>query len=159
MKALFLREYELLEQFVPHLLLHSQLRGRFREPKPAGEHGGDPSRRQMMTQVPQPRTKAEVVRLPSMYQATQFRAEAEAGRFRPTSTTLKPCEGSPVPLHIPLWKNLVNRPLAPDECISLIENIFSDHHETEAVKRLRGEDAQSFVDKTEEVFPSTLSML
>ena len=159
MKALFLREYELLEQFVPHLLLHSQLHGRFREPKPAGEHGGDPSRRQVMTQLPQPRTKAEAVRHPTTYQTTQFMAEAEAGRFRPTSTTLKPCEGSPDPLHISLWENLVNRSLASDECVSLIANIFSDHHETEAVKRLRGEDAQSFVDKTEEVLPSTLSML
>ena len=93
-----------------------------------------------------------------MYQSTQFRAEGEAGRFRLTSRTPKSRERSPGSLHIPSWKNLVDRPLASDECISLIASIFSDYHETEAVKRLRGEDAQSFVDKIGEVLPATSSM-
>ena len=54
---------------------------------------------------------------------------------------------------IPAWKRLVNRPLTKDERISLITDIFSDPEETEVVKRLRGDDAQSFVDVIDEVLP------
>ncbi|KAF9647762.1 kinase-like protein [Thelephora ganbajun] len=52
---------------------------------------------------------------------------------------------------IPVWKSLINCPLAMDERISLITVIFSDRKETEAVKRLRGDDAQSFVDVIDEM--------
>jgi len=51
---------------------------------------------------------------------------------------------------------LIDRPLATDQRISLITAIFSDHDETEAVKRLSGDDAQSFVDVIDEVLPSSL---
>ena len=44
---------------------------------------------------------------------------------------------------IPAWKRLIDRPLPKDERISLIADIFSDRDETEAVKCLRGGDAQS----------------
>ena len=48
---------------------------------------------------------------------------------------------------------MINRPLAKDERISLIADIFSDRDETEAVKCLSGDDAQSFVDAIDEVLP------
>ena len=46
---------------------------------------------------------------------------------------------------------MVGRPLAKDQHISLITYMFSDRDETEAVKRLSGDDAQSFVDVIDEV--------
>jgi len=52
---------------------------------------------------------------------------------------------------IPAWKRLIDRPLARDKRISLIIYLFSDREETEAAKRLRGNDAQSFVDVIDEV--------
>ena len=54
---------------------------------------------------------------------------------------------------IPAWKRLIIRPLVANERVSLITYIFSDRDETEAVKRLRGDDAQSFVDVVDEVLP------
>jgi len=54
---------------------------------------------------------------------------------------------------IPAWKRLINRPLTKDQRISLITYLFSDHDETEAVKQLCGDDAQSFVDMIDEVPP------
>ena len=48
---------------------------------------------------------------------------------------------------------MINRPLAKDERISLITDIFSDRDETEVVKCLSGDDAQSFVDVIDEVLP------
>ena len=54
---------------------------------------------------------------------------------------------------IPAWKRLIDRPLATDECISLIAGIFSDRGEAEAIKHLQGDDAQSFVDVIDEVPP------
>ena len=53
----------------------------------------------------------------------------------------------------PAWKRLIDHLLAPDEQISLITDIFSDRDETEIVKHLRGEDAQSFVDLIDQVNP------
>ena len=43
--------------------------------------------------------------------------------------------------------------------MSLIEAIFSNHYETEVVKRLRGKDAQTFVDRMGEVTTVTPSTL
>jgi hypothetical protein len=48
---------------------------------------------------------------------------------------------------------LIDRPLASDERISLITHIFSDRDETKAIKCLCGDDAQSFVDVVDKVFP------
>ena len=53
---------------------------------------------------------------------------------------------------VPAWKRLINRPLDPSDRISLITEIFSDRDEIEAVRRLRREDAQSFVDIIDGVF-------
>ena len=57
---------------------------------------------------------------------------------------------------IPAWKRLIDRPLAVDERIPLIVSLFSDRDETEAIKRLHGSDAQSFVDVIDEVIPHSL---
>ena len=46
---------------------------------------------------------------------------------------------------------MVELPLASDEQISLITDILSDRDETEVVKRLHGDDAQSFVDMIDKV--------
>ena len=51
----------------------------------------------------------------------------------------------------PAWKRLIDLPLTTDERVSLITTIFSDHDETEVVRWLRGDDAQSFVDVIDEV--------
>ena len=54
---------------------------------------------------------------------------------------------------IPAWKRLIDCPRATDKRISLIADLFSNGDETEAVKRLCGGDAQSFVDVIDEVLP------
>lgn len=60
----------------------------------------------------------------------------------------------------PAWKRLIDhRPLASSERISLIANIFSDHKEMEIVKKLHGDDAQSFVDVTDEVIHPAIPSL
>ena len=50
-----------------------------------------------------------------------------------------------------MWERLINRPLPTEESISLVEAIFSDPNETEAVKQLCGHDAQAFVDLIDKV--------
>ena len=55
------------------------------------------------------------------------------------------------PSDIPAWKSLIDHPLTSEERITLIADIFSDRDEAEAVKRLHGDDAQSFVDIIDEV--------
>ena len=52
---------------------------------------------------------------------------------------------------IPVWKHLINRPLAKDERLSLIADLFSDRSEIEALKNLSGGDAQFFIDMVDEV--------
>jgi hypothetical protein len=54
---------------------------------------------------------------------------------------------------IPAWKRSINGPIVIDKRISLITAIFSDRCGVEAVKRLRGDDAQAFVDVLDEVPP------
>ena len=56
------------------------------------------------------------------------------------------------PSGIPAWKRLISHPHGADERISLITEVFN-HGETQAVRRLTGDDAQSFVDVIDEVFP------
>ena len=51
---------------------------------------------------------------------------------------------------IPAWKHLINRPLPPDQRISLITAIFSESNEADVVN-LDGDDAQAFVDVLDEV--------
>jgi len=54
---------------------------------------------------------------------------------------------------VPVWKRLIGCPLGMNERILLIADIFSNRDETEAVKCLSGDDAQSFVDVVDEVLP------
>ena len=51
----------------------------------------------------------------------------------------------------PAWKRLADHSLTSDERISLITAIFFDRSEIEVVGRLRGDDAQSFVDVMDQV--------
>ena len=53
---------------------------------------------------------------------------------------------------IPALKRLVDNPLGSDERVSLITDVFSVHDEAELVLRLRGDDAQPFIDAIDEVF-------
>ena len=55
---------------------------------------------------------------------------------------------------VPAWKRLIGRPLAANESISLITDLLSDRSEVEAIKRLSTDEAQSFVDVLDQVFPS-----
>ena len=55
---------------------------------------------------------------------------------------------------VPAWKRLIDRPLTTNECMSLIAEILSDRSEVEAIKRLSTDEAQSFVDVLDKVFPS-----
>ena len=59
----------------------------------------------------------------------------------------------------PAWKRLISRSLTTDERVSLITAIFKspDDNEIEEVRRLCGDDAQSFVDVIDEVFPALSS--
>ncbi|KAF9646874.1 kinase-like protein [Thelephora ganbajun] len=52
---------------------------------------------------------------------------------------------------IPAWIRLLDRPLATDQRIALIKDIFSDDNETKVVRHLHGDDAQSFVDVIDEM--------
>ena len=63
------------------------------------------------------------------------------------------CRPDPLlaPSDIPAWKSLIDHPLTSDQRITLIADIFSDRDETEAVKHLHGDDAQSFVNIIDEV--------
>ena len=51
----------------------------------------------------------------------------------------------------PLWKHLIDIPFTKDQQVSLIEDLFSDGSEIEALKDLGGSDAQSFIDVVDEV--------
>ena len=55
---------------------------------------------------------------------------------------------------IPPWKRLIGRPVPEFERISLITAIFSDNNEIGIVRSLRGDDAQVFVDRIDEVPPA-----
>lgn len=54
---------------------------------------------------------------------------------------------------VPAWKRLINYPPTSDERVSLITDIFSNRDEIEVVKRLHGDEAQSFIDTIDEVLP------
>jgi len=54
---------------------------------------------------------------------------------------------------ISVWKRSIDRPIAIDKRISLITAIFSCRRVAEAVKCLRRDDAQAFVDVVDEVLP------
>ena len=58
---------------------------------------------------------------------------------------------------VPVWKRLINRPLSTIEEIYLVKAIFSDPDETEAAKRLHGQDAQAFVEVMDKVILPVLS--
>ena len=51
---------------------------------------------------------------------------------------------------------MVELPLASDEQISLIADMFSDRDEIEVIEHLDGDDAQPFVDAMNEVLPHSL---
>ena len=55
----------------------------------------------------------------------------------------------------PAWKRLIDRSLTLDKRISLVMVIFSDRYAIEAVERLHGDDAQSFVDVMDQVRPNS----
>ena len=57
------------------------------------------------------------------------------------------CFGPPRPLE---WERLIRSPLTTHERISLITDIFSNQDGVEVVRRLYGNDAQTFVDVTYE---------
>ena len=52
---------------------------------------------------------------------------------------------------------MVELPLASGNQTSLISDILSDRDETEAVKSLHGDDAQTFVDVVDKVLPFSLT--
>jgi len=54
----------------------------------------------------------------------------------------------------PAWKQLISHTLAIHERISLITTIFSDDNQVEMVRQLSGNDAQTFIDRIDEVRPA-----
>ena len=52
---------------------------------------------------------------------------------------------------VPAWKRLISYTLTTGERIPLITTIFSDRDEVEMVRNLSGDDAQTFIDMTDEV--------
>lgn len=59
----------------------------------------------------------------------------------------------------PAWKQLIDCPPSVHEHISAINSVFSDCDEVEAVGRLSGDDAQTFIDLAYEVSLRPLSPL
>ena len=55
---------------------------------------------------------------------------------------------------IPAWKRLVDRSLTADKRASLIKIVLSDRSETDVIKCLQKDDAQSFIDVVDEVLYS-----
>jgi len=51
----------------------------------------------------------------------------------------------------PAWKRLVRDPLPKHERVSLITMIFSDSDQIKTVMHLSKDDAQTFIDKIDEV--------
>jgi len=51
----------------------------------------------------------------------------------------------------PPWKQLIDHASAMDERVSLIAMIFSDGRQLEIVEQLSGDEAQTFVDRIDEV--------
>lgn len=58
---------------------------------------------------------------------------------------------------IPTWKNLITHTLTTHERVSLITMIFSDRDQTETVRRLNGDNAQTFIDTIDKVRSYTIS--
>ena len=79
-----------------------------------------------------------------------------ACKFSSGTTLLSGLTRSSYSKGIPLWKSLVDSSLTLNEQTILITDIFSDRDETEAVKSLRGEDAQSFIDLVDKVLHFSL---
>ena len=52
---------------------------------------------------------------------------------------------------ITTWKRLTDRPLAVDQRVSLIADLFSDRGKIEVLKGLSGDDAQPLIDMMDEV--------
>ena len=59
----------------------------------------------------------------------------------------------------PAWKRLINNSPTSNEKLSLITEIFSNRDETDTVKRLQGDEAQSFVDAIDQVVPPVILKL
>ena len=59
-----------------------------------------------------------------------------------------PIPGSPnlIGLDVPACKRLISRTFSPQEVTSLIEEIFASKDEVKAIRDLRGDDAQAFID-------------
>jgi len=55
--------------------------------------------------------------------------------------------------NLPAWKQLINYTIATRDRIPLITTIFSDRGEAEKVRRLSGDDAQTFIDMVDEASP------
>lgn len=76
-------------------------------------------------------------------------------RLRPTASEV--LRG----LDIPVWKRVISidRHLSTDDRVSLTTAIFSNRDETEAVKLLSGEDAQSFIDAIDQTLDALVPWL
>lgn len=61
----------------------------------------------------------------------------------------------PVLSDSPTWKSLISDTLAAHERVSLLTMIFSDKDQVKLINDLSGGEAQTFVDKIDEVTPDT----
>jgi len=59
----------------------------------------------------------------------------------------------------PAWERLISHTPATHEHISLIKTVFSDPNQVKTVRRLSGDDAQTFVNVIDEVSPRKISSL
>ena len=55
----------------------------------------------------------------------------------------------------PAWRRFTNYTVAARDRIPLITTIFSDHGEAKMVRRLSGDDAQTFIDMVDEASPQS----
>jgi len=77
----------------------------------------------------------------------------------PLSSTTYPTPDPPTPvdLHAPACRRLINRAFSEDEVIPLLETIFTSQDEVKMIGYLCGDDAQAFIDAIDAVRPHSPS--
>ena len=88
---------------------------------------------------------------PEVSEALKFLPIALVSHPFQLSSILKPDSFLVYSTSPPAWKQLIDHPLSTDERIFLLTSTLTNPDEVEIVGRLRGNDAQAFIDVIDEV--------